>query len=197
MLLATTTVEDFDRFTEAMQISRSVSEANELLVRHLERSIPDSSAVVLSKRPHSDVLELATPAPAELVVDDAEADSCLAIRFSRRQGRCSVEEELFECGLCGRLDACASCEPLVVGGEVLGSVGVRFNETGDVGEIGYWLRSSARGRGAMSRAVRLVSQWAFRQGAARLQLRADVARRGLRNEAGLLQVRQHLGDFLL
>jgi RimJ/RimL family protein N-acetyltransferase len=60
-------------------------------------------------------------------------------------------------------------------GEVLGSVGVRFNETGDVGEIGYWVRASARGRGAMTRAVRLVSRWAFRQGAARLQLRADVA----------------------
>jgi diguanylate cyclase (GGDEF)-like protein len=110
------------RFTEAMQISRSVSEANELLVRHLERSIPDSSAVVLSKEPHSEVLELATPAPDGLVVDDADADSCLAIRFSRRQGRCTGETELFECGLCGRLDACASCEPLVVGGQVLGSV---------------------------------------------------------------------------
>jgi RimJ/RimL family protein N-acetyltransferase len=59
-------------------------------------------------------------------------------------------------------------------GEVLGSIGVRFSETGDVGEIGYWLRASARGRGAMARAVRLVSYWAFRHGAVRLQLRADV-----------------------
>jgi RimJ/RimL family protein N-acetyltransferase len=59
-------------------------------------------------------------------------------------------------------------------GEVLGSVGVRFNETGDVGEIGYWLRESARKRGAMTRAVQLVSRWAFERGAARLQLRADV-----------------------
>jgi RimJ/RimL family protein N-acetyltransferase len=60
-------------------------------------------------------------------------------------------------------------------GEVLGSVGVRFNETRDVGEIGYWLRSGARGRGAMTRAVRLAAAWAFQNGAARLQLRADVA----------------------
>jgi RimJ/RimL family protein N-acetyltransferase len=60
-------------------------------------------------------------------------------------------------------------------GEVLGSIGVRFSETGDVGEIGYWARASARSRGAMTRAVRLVARWAFRQGAARLQLRADVA----------------------
>jgi ribosomal-protein-serine acetyltransferase len=54
-------------------------------------------------------------------------------------------------------------------------VGVRFSEEGDVGEIGYWLRASARGRGAMTRAVRLVSAWAFeRKEVARLQLRADV-----------------------
>jgi RimJ/RimL family protein N-acetyltransferase len=59
-------------------------------------------------------------------------------------------------------------------GDVLGSVGVRFNETGDVGEIGYWLRAGARGRGAMTRAVRLVVRWAFAQGTERLQLRADV-----------------------
>jgi RimJ/RimL family protein N-acetyltransferase len=59
-------------------------------------------------------------------------------------------------------------------GEVLGSIGVQFNEPGDVGEIGYWLRRDARGRGAMTRAVGLVSRWAFARGAARLQLRADV-----------------------
>src|SRR5581483_1012803 len=59
-------------------------------------------------------------------------------------------------------------------GEILGSVGVRFNETSDVGEIGYWLRAEARGRGVMTRAVRLVSRWAFDRGAVRLQLRADV-----------------------
>src|SRR4051794_12300408 len=30
---------------------------------------------------------------------------------------------------------------------VLGSIGVRFSEVGDVGEIGYWVRADARGRG--------------------------------------------------
>ena len=32
-------------------------------------------------------------------------------------------------------------------GRVLGSIGVRFSDAGDVGEIGYWLRADARGRG--------------------------------------------------
>ncbi|HEX6789237.1 MAG TPA: GNAT family N-acetyltransferase [Gaiellaceae bacterium] len=60
-------------------------------------------------------------------------------------------------------------------GRILGSIGVRFSETGDVGEIGYWLRSDARGRGVMTRALVLAARWALGAGgAARVQLRADV-----------------------
>jgi RimJ/RimL family protein N-acetyltransferase len=59
-------------------------------------------------------------------------------------------------------------------GRIFGSIGVRFNETGDVGEIGYWMRSEARGRGFMTRALLLAARWAFEHGAARVQLRADV-----------------------
>jgi len=59
-------------------------------------------------------------------------------------------------------------------GRVLGSIGIRWNEAGDTGEIGYWVRSDARGRGVMTRALRLVARRAFEvDGAARLQLRAD------------------------
>ena len=59
-------------------------------------------------------------------------------------------------------------------GRILGSIGIRWNETGDTGEIGYWVRSDARGRGVMTRALRLVARRAFEvDGAARLQLRAD------------------------
>jgi RimJ/RimL family protein N-acetyltransferase len=60
-------------------------------------------------------------------------------------------------------------------GRVLGSIGVRWSERRDVGEIGYWARSDARGRGVMTRALVLVSRFALRhEGAARVQLRADV-----------------------
>jgi RimJ/RimL family protein N-acetyltransferase len=60
-------------------------------------------------------------------------------------------------------------------GAVLGGVG--FGWVGDerVGEVGYWLRSEARGRGLTGRAVELVSRWAFEElGCERLQLRADA-----------------------
>jgi len=60
-------------------------------------------------------------------------------------------------------------------GRVLGSIGVRWNESRDVGEVGYWLRADARSGGVTTRALLLVSRWALsRDGVARLQLRAAV-----------------------
>lgn len=59
-------------------------------------------------------------------------------------------------------------------GRVLGSIGLNPKPGGDgVVEIGYWLRSDARGRGFMTRALRLVARKALEDGAARVQLRAD------------------------
>jgi RimJ/RimL family protein N-acetyltransferase len=69
-------------------------------------------------------------------------------------------------------------------GRILGSIGVRFSDSGDVGEIGYWLRRDARGRGLITRSLRLVSTWAFgRVGVERLQLRADVDNAASRRSA--------------
>ena len=48
---------------------------------------------------------------------------------------------------------------------LLGACGVHgldlAGEPGGTGEIGYWLAPAGRGRGLMTRAVRLVSDWAF------------------------------------
>jgi RimJ/RimL family protein N-acetyltransferase len=60
------------------------------------------------------------------------------------------------------------------GGGVLGGIGITWNEAKDVAEIGYWARKEARGRGVTARALRLAGGLAFDQGAARVQLRADV-----------------------
>jgi RimJ/RimL family protein N-acetyltransferase len=57
-------------------------------------------------------------------------------------------------------------------GRLLGGIGLRWNE--DVAEIGYWARAEARGRGVTTRALVLVARFAFDEGAARVQLRADV-----------------------
>lgn len=69
-------------------------------------------------------------------------------------------------------------------GRLLGSIGIGWNDRHDVGEIGYWVRADARGRGVVTRALTIVSRFAFeREGAARLQLRADVVNTGSRRAA--------------
>jgi RimJ/RimL family protein N-acetyltransferase len=49
-------------------------------------------------------------------------------------------------------------------GEGSGTIGLQLfpSDTG-LAEVGYWLRREARGRGAATTAVRLVSNWAFEQ----------------------------------
>lgn len=73
----------------------------------------------------------------------------------------------------GSLSAFAIVEPAT--DEVLGSIGVHWIDPGQhVGEIGYWVRREARGRGVATRALRLASGWAIGTcRLERLQLRAD------------------------
>jgi len=59
-------------------------------------------------------------------------------------------------------------------GDVLGSIGLTWRDARDVAEVGYWLRADGRGRGVMTRALRLIARHAFENGAERVQLRADV-----------------------
>ena len=59
--------------------------------------------------------------------------------------------------------------------ELLGSIGVRHLD-GGIGEVGYWVKREARGRGVATRALGLVARWALvDKGLGRFQLRADVA----------------------
>jgi RimJ/RimL family protein N-acetyltransferase len=50
---------------------------------------------------------------------------------------------------------------------LLGSMSIMRVERGKLGEIGYWLAPWGRGRGAMTRAVRLLASWAFEEFALR------------------------------
>jgi RimJ/RimL family protein N-acetyltransferase len=58
--------------------------------------------------------------------------------------------------------------------EVLGSISARWTPQQRVGEIGYWVKRETRGRGAATRALRLISRWAIEEVCAELlELRAD------------------------
>ncbi len=60
-------------------------------------------------------------------------------------------------------------------GELLGACGVAWPDAGHgVATVGYWLSRGARGRGAATRATRLVAEWILGElGFERLELRAD------------------------
>ena len=62
-------------------------------------------------------------------------------------------------------------------GRLLGTVGLReVDRCAGRGEIGYWLAREARGRGAATRAVRLLADWAARElGLTRLEILAQTA----------------------
>lgn len=59
-------------------------------------------------------------------------------------------------------------------GRVLGSIGLHWNESRDVAEVGYWVRKEARGAGVAVTALERVVRIAFDDGAKRIQLRAAV-----------------------
>jgi RimJ/RimL family protein N-acetyltransferase len=83
-------------------------------------------------------------------------------------------------------------------GSLVASVGFRVDHRGN-GEIGYWCAAEARGRGVITRAVRLVCRHAFEDlGMGRLEILVDpdnVASRRVAEKAGFREegvLRSHL-----
>ena len=113
-------------FTDALQVSETEEESYGLLKRHLERSIPRSAVVVLNRNNSADRLEATTELPPESGLAErlatAQPRDCLAVRSARRHDEEPGAEPLISCDLCHHLDGRTSCNPLLVGGEVIGSV---------------------------------------------------------------------------
>ncbi|MBW8742070.1 MAG: GNAT family N-acetyltransferase [Gaiellaceae bacterium] len=88
-------------------------------------------------------------------------------------------------------DGTASTFAVTADGDVVGGCGVNWIDRDHaVGDIGYWVRRDARGRGYITRAVRLAARWAFIAGCERLQLRADaenVASQRVAERAGFVR----------
>jgi RimJ/RimL family protein N-acetyltransferase len=62
---------------------------------------------------------------------------------------------------------------ITVNGEVAGSIGMRTNDSG-TGHIGYWCAPGARGRGTVTRALRVLCRYGFDElGLERLELVTD------------------------
>lgn len=119
-------------FADVMQASESEEEAHDLMKRHLERSIPGSSALVLSRNNSDDRLEPQKGVePCTALRDgleDAKPRSCLAIRSGRSHEGGGDRAPLLNCKVCGRTPDISTCSPLLVSGEVIGSVLVNHPE---------------------------------------------------------------------
>jgi diguanylate cyclase (GGDEF)-like protein len=114
------------RFGEAMQVAENQSEGHELLIRHLEAGTPDASITVLIRNNSGDRLEpaVALPEGSSLAapLEHAKPRSCLAVRLSRSADQGPSSDEIIGCEVCGAQEGESTCQPLLVGGEVIGSV---------------------------------------------------------------------------
>jgi diguanylate cyclase (GGDEF)-like protein len=113
-------------YTETLQATENEGEAQELLRRQIQRTQPGTRAVVLGRNNSADRLEARTSLVelAELrePLELATPRSCLAVRFARGHSEGGTRAPLTSCELCGGLAGVSTCEPLLVSGEVIGSV---------------------------------------------------------------------------
>ena len=118
--------QDQAEFADTLQIANGEDEAQQLLQRHLERTLPATAAVVLNRNNSADRLEAVTPlppgSPLAGTLRGAEPRSCLAVRSGRTHTESGGRPPLLSCPVCAPVPGAASCVPLMVGGEVIGSV---------------------------------------------------------------------------
>ena len=118
--------QDQAEFAATLQIANGEDEAHQLLQRHLERTLPATTAVVLNRNNSADRLEAVTPLPSGSLLAGtlrgAEPRSCLAVRSGRTHSENGGRPPLLSCPVCAPVPGASSCVPLMVGGEVIGSV---------------------------------------------------------------------------
>jgi diguanylate cyclase (GGDEF)-like protein len=122
-------------YTDSLQGTESEGEAQELLCRQIQRTQAGARVVVLGRNNSADRLEARTSLTQldELrePLEQAAPRSCLAIRFARSHTEGLSLAPLTSCELCGRVSGVSTCDPLLVGGEVIGSVLVAHSEAPD------------------------------------------------------------------
>ncbi len=113
-------------FSETLQLTEDETEAHAVLKRHLERTIPHTEVTVLNRNNSADRLEAMTAVAAEsplaVGLTGAKPRSCLAVRQARMHRTEPGTDALVSCGVCGDCPSRSTCTPLLVSGEVIGSV---------------------------------------------------------------------------
>lgn len=113
---------------ELLQVSLSEEESQLLLIHHVEQIAPGAEAAVFNRNNSEDRLQARLPDGVDLTplralqTDQLRPRSCMAVRLSRTYARGPGEHPLVACEACGKVQGHVLCEPLLVGGEVIGSV---------------------------------------------------------------------------
>ncbi|GAB7003025.1 hypothetical protein JCM18899A_04960 [Nocardioides sp. AN3] len=112
---------------DALQLTESEPDAHGLLRRHLERVIPGSRVTVLDLNDSQGAPGLVSASggsTAAAGIESADPGACLAARKARpHEGReLAGELDLLPCPVCSLAGERTLCEPLIVRGEVIGSV---------------------------------------------------------------------------
>jgi CHASE3 domain sensor protein len=111
-----------------LHVSASEHEARALLIRHLENIVPGSGVAVLSLDDLSGRLEPILGRRAEstplhaLETGPLEPSSCMAIRLGQSVDRNRTSDPVLRCAVCGALEGDVVCEPMLVAGQLIGSV---------------------------------------------------------------------------
>jgi diguanylate cyclase (GGDEF)-like protein len=167
-------------FIEVLQVTADEKEAQRLLQRHLERTIPGSEVTVLNRNNSADrleaVTELSEASPLRAGLEAAAPRSCLSVRTARPHSQVHGEDPLVSCTVCGGCPGRSTCTPLLVSGEVIGSVLINHEAQLDVD-------GERRIRDSVSQAAPVVANL---RNLAIAQLRASTdALTGLPNRRGL------------
>lgn len=113
-------------FSDLIQAVDTEDQAHDLVQRHLSRSLPQAVVTVLKRnnsdnRLHPHLLAGQT-APVAPCLDGSEPRDCLAIRLGRPHAEDLTHDRLLSCGICCSVAGSTSCRPLLVAGNVIGSV---------------------------------------------------------------------------
>ena len=118
--------QDQAEFADNLQMASDEDDAHQLLQHYLERTLEETTAVVLNRNNSADRLEAVTPlpdsSPLATTLRGAVPRSCLAVRSGRTHREDQERPGLLPCLVCAPCPGASSCVPLIVGGEVIGSV---------------------------------------------------------------------------
>lgn len=120
------------RFARVLQMAESEPDAEAVIVRHIEREIPGSSATVLVHDPRTNRLEAVgrseAPPGLEAALDQAPARSCVALRRGEAHQSPADAPDLVQCEICGGLPGRPACAPITAGTRALGALLVTRDE---------------------------------------------------------------------